>query len=137
LASMWEHGCSVVETTRWRSKVELAKIKASNIKGAHTLEEKQLHFVGFAMELFYDLLLSPSLNISQAPGYEGPLGVKRTSTEAATGPVTAGPTEEGSEEAGGDPEEGSGEEAAPSEAASEAPVRRGNRKKVARTMTSV
>jgi hypothetical protein len=101
LASMWEHGCSVVETTRWRSKVELAKIKASNIKGAHTLEEKQLHFVGFAMELFYDLLLSPSLNISQAPGYEGPLGVKRTSTEAATGPVTAGPTEEGSEEAGG------------------------------------
>ena len=109
-------------------KVELAKIKASNIKGAHTLKEKQLHFVGFAMELFYDLLLSPSLNISQAPGYEGPLGVhvrKRTSTEAATGPVTAGPTEEGSEEA------------APSEAASEAPVRRGNRKKVTRTMTSV
>ena len=121
-------------------KVELAKIKASNIKGAHTLKEKQLHFVGFAMELFYDLLLSPSLNISQAPGYEGPLGVhvrKRTSTEAATGPVTAGPTEEGSEEAGGGhPEEGS-EEAAPSEAASEPPVRRGNRKKVARTMTSV
>ena len=136
---MWEHGCSVVETTRWRSKVELAKIKASNIKGAHTLEERQLHFVGFAMELFYALLLSPSLNISQAPGHEGPLGVhvrKRTSTEAATGPVTAGPTEEGSEEAGGHPEEGS-EEAAPSEAANEVPVRRGNRKKVARTMTSV
>ena len=66
-------------------EVELAKIREANIKGAHTLRDKQLHFVGFAYELFYDLLLSPRHNISRAPGHEGPLGVharKRTNTEA-------------------------------------------------------
>ena len=62
------------------------------IQGTHTPRDKQLHFVGFAFEIFYDLLLSPRHNISRAPGYEGPIGVharKRTSTEATPDPVAA------------------------------------------------
>jgi len=35
-----------------------------------TLEEKQLHMVAFLCEIGYDLLLSPSHNVSCSPGYE-------------------------------------------------------------------
>ena len=105
-------------------EVELAKIREANIKGTHTLRDKQLHFVGFAFELFYDLLLSPRHNISRAPGYEGPLGVharKRTSTEATPDPVAA--------EGEGTSAEGGAGTAVAAEATEEEGPRRGSRKR--------
>ena len=63
---------SVVERT---SKV--------NFAGAKTTEEKQLHFVACALELFYDLMIGSERRVSESPGFETPLGmhVKRR-TEA-------------------------------------------------------
>jgi hypothetical protein len=39
------------------------------------LEDKQLEMIGYLVEFFFDLLLSPSENVSQNPGFESCLGV--------------------------------------------------------------
>ena len=46
-----------------------------NIRGANTLREKQLIVVGYFFELCYDICLSPSVNVSNNPGFESILGV--------------------------------------------------------------
>ena len=43
--------------------------------GCKALQEKQLHMVGYLFELFYDLMLSPDINVSRSPGFETCLGV--------------------------------------------------------------
>ena len=53
----------------------LGRINDVKIAGATSREEKQLHFVGYLVELCYDLALSPDRNVSLNPGFETPLGV--------------------------------------------------------------
>ena len=43
-------------------------------KGA-SLEDKQLHMIGYAFELFYDLMIAKSENASRSPGFEAIVGV--------------------------------------------------------------
>ena len=48
-----------------------------NVKfaGCSTLQEKQLHMVGYLTELGYDLLIAQANNVSGSPGFEPCLGV--------------------------------------------------------------
>jgi hypothetical protein len=58
----------------WDASV-LGRINNVKLAGATSQEEKQLHFVGYLVELCYDLALSPDRNVSLNPGFETPLGV--------------------------------------------------------------
>jgi hypothetical protein len=40
----------------------------------NSVKEKKLHFVGYLLELCYDLALSNDHNVSRSPGFETPLG---------------------------------------------------------------
>ena len=51
------------------------RLEKSNIRGCHTLREKQLVVVGYFFELCYDICLSPRHNVSNNPGFESILGV--------------------------------------------------------------
>ena len=57
------------------TKVALKRIGAVAFAGCSTLEEKQLHMVGYLFELAYDLMISPTDNVSRSPGFETPLGI--------------------------------------------------------------
>jgi hypothetical protein len=48
----------------------LNDIDKSSINGAATLELKQLHAVGYLFELAFELMLSPSADLSESPGFE-------------------------------------------------------------------
>lgn len=59
----------------WRP-IHMQRIRLINFKGAHDkVQDKQLHMVGYLFELIFDLMLAPSINLSQSPGFETPLGV--------------------------------------------------------------
>ena len=55
-------------------KVTVQRMKKLKL-GGDSLRETQLHFVGFLLELCYDLALSPKANVSRSPGFEAPLGI--------------------------------------------------------------
>ena len=55
-------------------KGSLEKIKKTNFRGATTLEDKQLHMVGYMLELVCGLALSSDDNVSESPSFETPLG---------------------------------------------------------------
>jgi hypothetical protein len=57
------------------SPEKLASIEKASFSGAKTLREKQLRMAGYAFELLYDLMISPSANASQNPGFESCHGV--------------------------------------------------------------
>ena len=59
---------------RWDPDI-LRMIEKVNFRGAETVQEKQLHFVGYLLELCYDLALSSDQNVSRSPGFETPLGI--------------------------------------------------------------
>jgi hypothetical protein len=44
-------------------------------RGCSTLEEKQLHMVGYLFELAYNLMIAPQDNVSRSPGFESCLGI--------------------------------------------------------------
>jgi hypothetical protein len=46
--------------------------------GAKVLADKQLHMIGYMIELCYDLALSLDHNISESAGFETPLGFWRS-----------------------------------------------------------
>ena len=56
-------------------KGALERIGAVKFAGCSTLEEKQLHMAGYLFELVYDLMISPTDNVSRSPGFETPLGI--------------------------------------------------------------
>jgi hypothetical protein len=53
----------------------LHRIGGVNFRGAKVLADKQLHMVGYLIELCYDLALSSEQNVSESAGCETPLGV--------------------------------------------------------------
>lgn len=53
----------------------ISHINKVNFPGCFTLQDKQLHMVGYVIELFYDLLISTSDNVSSSPGFETCIGV--------------------------------------------------------------
>jgi len=57
----------------WTKDV-LEKVDKTNFKGATSLQDKQLHIVGYLIELVYDLAISSKENVSESPGFETPLG---------------------------------------------------------------
>ena len=54
-----------------RKKKQMEKVKFG---GESTLKGKQLHCLGYLMELAYDLALAPRDNVSSSPGFETCLG---------------------------------------------------------------
>ena len=56
------------------SDATMAMIEKWDCKGA-SLEDKQLHMVGYAAELFYDLMIAKADNVSRSPGFESIVGV--------------------------------------------------------------
>ena len=55
--------------------VYINHVERSKVGGLKTLREKQLTVVGYFFELCYDICLSPSVNVSNNPGFESILGV--------------------------------------------------------------
>ena len=53
----------------------LEKVNKVKFAGCSSIEDKQLHMVGYLFELFYDLLIEPAANVSQSPGFETCLGI--------------------------------------------------------------
>jgi len=53
----------------------LAKLGKLKLAGCSTVENKQLYMLGYLFELFYDLIISPSANVSRSPGFESCLGI--------------------------------------------------------------
>ena len=62
------------EVFLWPSST-LAKLGKLKLAGCSTIENKQLHMLGYLFELFYDLMISPSANVSRSPGFESCLGI--------------------------------------------------------------
>ncbi len=60
------------------SDVMLHRIGEIKFLGAKVLADKQLHMVGYMIELCYDLALSSDHNISESAGFETPLGFWRS-----------------------------------------------------------
>jgi hypothetical protein len=60
------------------SDVMLHRIGEIKFPGAKVLADKQLHMVGYMIELCYDLALSSDHNISESAGFETPLGFWRS-----------------------------------------------------------
>ena len=56
------------------SDATMAMIEKWDCKGA-SLEDKQLHMVVYAAELFYDLMIAKADNVSRSPGFESIVGV--------------------------------------------------------------
>jgi hypothetical protein len=57
------------------SEETLTRLGNINFSGDGSLRAKQLHAVGYLLELYYDLLISPIDNISRSPGFETCLGI--------------------------------------------------------------
>jgi len=57
----------------WTNDV-VCRIIHINFPGAITLEDKQLHMLGYLFEIFYDIALSSLHNVSASQGFETPLG---------------------------------------------------------------
>ena len=53
---------------QWQSA--LTSIDESRVAGAATRELKQLHAVGYILELGFELMLSPAADLSESPGFE-------------------------------------------------------------------
>ena len=53
----------------------LAKLGKLKLAGCSTIENKQLHMLGYLFELFYDLMIPPSANVSRSPELESCLGI--------------------------------------------------------------
>jgi len=53
----------------------LEKVEKLNFKGSKNLEERQLHMVGYLLELCYDLAIPPADSVSRNPGFETALGI--------------------------------------------------------------
>ena len=71
------HLCAVEEGKRiffWSTQV-LEHMGRCKFSGSTTLPEKQLHMIGYLIELVYDLCLSPAANVSESPGFEAALGI--------------------------------------------------------------
>ena len=51
------------------------RIEKVNFQGENTLKGKQLHCIGYMIELAHDLALSPRDNASSSPGFETCLGI--------------------------------------------------------------
>jgi hypothetical protein len=67
--------CAPVDGVLCWSKDAMNKTAKAKFAGCKTLQEKQLHMVGYLFELFYDLMLSSEINVSRSPGFEMCLGV--------------------------------------------------------------
>ena len=52
----------------------LEQIKQVNFKNSQSLEDKQYHMALYLIELFYNLAIGNTNNISESPGFEVPLG---------------------------------------------------------------
>ena len=50
-------------------------LTTANIRGCHTLREKQLVVIGYFFEMCYDICLQTDYNVSNNPGFESILGV--------------------------------------------------------------
>ena len=64
--------CSPASTTgifQWPTS-SLECIGKATVRGATTLKLKQLHAVGFMLELGFELMLSPDDDVSESPGFE-------------------------------------------------------------------
>ncbi len=66
------------------SDVMLHRIGEIKFPGAKVLADKQLHMVGYMIELCYDLALSSDHNISESAGFETPLGFWRSDSVVTT-----------------------------------------------------
>jgi hypothetical protein len=51
------------------------KVKAIKFPGCSSVYDKQLHMAGYLFELILDLMISPSANVSESPGFESCLGI--------------------------------------------------------------
>jgi hypothetical protein len=59
----------------WRP-IHMQRIRLINFRGEGiTVQDKQLHMVGYLFELIFDLMIPSSTNLSTMPGFETPLGV--------------------------------------------------------------
>ena len=54
------------------------RIERVNFQGENTLKGKQLHCLGYLMELAYDLALASRDNVSSSPGFETCIGFFRS-----------------------------------------------------------
>ena len=59
---------------RWPADV-VEKVDKIEFPGCTTTSDKQLHMVGYLLEMAYDLALKPSANVSRSPGFETALGI--------------------------------------------------------------
>ena len=59
----------------WWDRSVLKRVDKVKFAGCSTRRDKQLHMVGYLLELGYDLLLAQQDNVSQSPGFETCLGV--------------------------------------------------------------
>ena len=57
----------------WCDEV-MTRLENIDFKGSTCIKDKQLHMVGYLIELMYDLALGNNNNLSEAPGFEVPLG---------------------------------------------------------------
>ena len=53
----------------------MKNLRNAKMNGASSTEKKQLHIVSYATELMYDLMISPSKNVAESPGFEAVLGL--------------------------------------------------------------
>ena len=58
----------------WNEKIE-TNVNNVKFRNAKTLNEKKLNMIGYLLEIFYDVALKESSNVSTSPGFETPLGV--------------------------------------------------------------
>ncbi len=53
----------------------LRYVNMVSFRGVVDPTEKQMHMIGYLCELAYDLAIAPANNVSESPGFEGPLGI--------------------------------------------------------------
>ncbi len=52
------------------SPLVLQEVAKLNIAGTITLQEEQIHMVGYLFEMLFDLMIAPADNVSESPGFE-------------------------------------------------------------------
>ena len=68
----------------WPADV-VSRVSKVNFGGTNTTQQKQLHFVAYALELFYELMIGSDRDVSESSGFETPLGVHITEKKKKTG----------------------------------------------------
>lgn len=65
---------AVADHVHWAADV-VSRVGAVGFQGTDGLLAKKLHCVGYLIELVYELMLAPRLDVSSNPGFEGCLGI--------------------------------------------------------------